>query len=140
MRISDWSSDVCSSDLAEGQIDGNRFGVILSGGGDVANAGAITGVAGGVYIQGTGLDTEERSGLTASVVNSGSIRGTGDLGGSGGDGNGVGFGSDLDSTTPENCGTQDSDFGVGVIAGTLAGSVVPNAARGGTAGAKWDIS
>src|SRR3546814_16097551 len=64
---------------AEGQIDGNRFGVILSGGGDVANAGAITGVAGGVYIQGTGLDSEERSGLTASVVNSGSIRGTGDL-------------------------------------------------------------
>src|SRR3546814_15801058 len=80
---------------AEGQIDGSRFGVILSGGGDVANAGAITGVAGGVYIQGTGLNSEERSGLIASVVNSGSIRGTGDFGGSGGDGYGVGFRSEV---------------------------------------------
>src|SRR3546814_2245160 len=109
---------------AEGQIDGSRFGVILSGGGDVANAGAITGVAGGVYIQGTGLDSEERSGLTASVVNSGSIRGTGDLGGSGGDGYGVGFGSDLESATLDNSGTIDSEFGVGVSAGTLADAAV----------------
>src|SRR3546814_7491348 len=95
MRISDWSSDVCSSDLqanedysalvtneAEGRIIGQRYGIILSGGGDVVNAGELLGGAGGLYIQGTALNSdpnEERSGLTASVVNSGTIHGLGDL-------------------------------------------------------------
>src|SRR3546814_12429646 len=97
MRISDWSSDVCSSDLqanedysalvtneAEGRIIGQRYGIILSGGGDVVNAGELLGGAGGLYIQGTALNSdpnEERSGLTASVVNSGTIHGLGDFGG-----------------------------------------------------------
>src|SRR3546814_17041526 len=78
MRISDWSSDVCSSDLSKIAI--------LSGGGDVENAGAITGASGGVYIQGTALDSDDRSGVTGSLANSGAIRGTGDFGGSDGDG------------------------------------------------------
>src|SRR3546814_10701913 len=82
MRISDWSSDVCSSDLSKIAI--------LSGGGDVENAGAITGASGGVYIQGTALDSDDRSGVTGSLANSGAIRGTGDFGGSDGDGYGVG--------------------------------------------------
>src|SRR3546814_7072848 len=62
------------------------FGIILSGGGDVENAGAITGASGGVYIQGTALDSDDRSGVTGSLANSGAIRGTGDFGGSDGDG------------------------------------------------------
>src|SRR3546814_6159883 len=35
----------------DGAIEGERFGIILSGGGDVENAGAITGARGGVHIQ-----------------------------------------------------------------------------------------
>src|SRR3546814_6396454 len=63
------------TNAAGGAIAGERFGVILSGGGDVANAGDIAGVDGGLFIQGTALDSGERSGLTASVVNSGAITG-----------------------------------------------------------------
>src|SRR3546814_13371394 len=59
---------------------GARYGVILSGGGDVANAGAIEAGAGGIYLQGTALDGEERSGLTASVVHSGPIHRPGGFG------------------------------------------------------------
>jgi len=117
-----------------GTIEGERFGIILSGGGTVDNAGEITGIAGGVFIQGTALNTdpnEDRSGLTASVVNSGTIRGTGDLGGSGGDGFGVGFGSDMSSATLENSGTIISDFGAGVSQGSRADATITNA-EGGT--------
>src|SRR3546814_18337996 len=52
---------------AEGRIIGQRYGIILSGGGDVVNAGELLGGAGGLYIQGTALNSdpnEERSGLT----------------------------------------------------------------------------
>src|SRR3546814_11145635 len=65
----------------DGAIEGERFGIILSGGGDVENAGAITGASGGVYIQGTALDSDDRSGVTGSLANSGAIRGTGEFGG-----------------------------------------------------------
>src|SRR3546814_5387899 len=82
------------------------FGIILSGGGDVENAGAITGASGGVYIQGTALDSDDRSGVTGSLANSGAIRGTGDFGGSDGDGYGVGFGSDMASATLDNSGDK----------------------------------
>src|SRR3546814_14000298 len=81
---------------------GARYGVILSGGGDVANAGAIEAGAGGIYIQGTALDGEERSGLTASVVNSGTLHGLGDFGGTYTNGYGVGFGSDMATATLVN--------------------------------------
>ena len=125
-----------------GSIAGQRFGVILSGGGDVANAGEITGVNGGVYIQGTALNTdpgEDRSGLTASVVNSGTIRGTGDLGGSGGDGFGVGFGSDMSSASLDNSGTIISDFGAGVSQGSRADVAITNAEGGTITGATSGI-
>jgi fibronectin-binding autotransporter adhesin len=117
----------------DGRITGQRFGVILSGGGDVSNAGEIEGVNGGVYIQGTALNTdpnEDRSGLTASVVNTGDIRGTGNLGGSGGDGYGVGFGSDMSSATLDNSGTIRSDFGAGVSQGSRADVTITNAEDG----------
>src|SRR3546814_2072107 len=115
---------------AGGAIEGERFGIILSGGGDVANAGAITGASGGVYIQGTALDSDDRSGVTGSLVNSGTIRGTGDFGGSDGDGYGVGFGSDMASATLDNSGEIASDFGVGVLQGSLANVAVTNAQGG----------
>lgn len=127
----DYSASVTNA--AGGRIAGQRFGVILSGGGDVANAGEIEGVNGGVYIQGTALNTdpsEDRSGLTASVVNAGDICGTGNLGGSGGDGFGVGFGSDMSSATLDNSGTISSDFGAGVSQGSRADVTVTNAAGG----------
>lgn len=125
-----------------GSITGQRFGIILSGGGTVDNAGEITGVAGGVFIQGTALNTdpdEDRSGLTASIVNSGTIRGSGDLGGSGGDGYGVGFGSDMSTATLENSGTIVSDFGAAVSQGSRADVAVINAAGGSITGATSGI-
>lgn len=127
----DYSASVVNE--ATGSIAGQRFGVILSAGGDVDNAGSIEGVTGGIFIQGTALNTdpdEERSGLTASVVNSGTITGTGDLGGSFGDGYGVGFGSDMSTATLENSGTITSVFGAGVNSRTLADVTVTNLAGG----------
>src|SRR3546814_2879287 len=95
---------------ADGVIEGARFGVILSGGGAIDNAGDIAGVDGGVFVQGTALDSGERSGLTASVVNSGAITGSRD---DGTNGYGVGFGSDLASATLDNSGTIGSEAEIG---------------------------
>jgi len=127
------------TNAADGTIEGGRFGIILSGGGEVENAGAITGVNGGVYIQGTALDSDDRSGVTGSLVNSGTIRGTGDFGGSDGDGYGVGFGSDMASATLDNSGDIASDFGVGVLQGSLADVTVINAEGGTITGATSGI-
>lgn len=127
----DYSALVTNED--DGRIIGVRFGVILSGGGDVVNDGEIIGASGGVYVQGTALNTdpnEKRSGLTASVVNTGEIRGIGNLGGSGGDGYGVGFGSDMSTATLENSGTISSDFGAGVSHGSRADVTITNAEDG----------
>ena len=121
-----------------GSIEGERFGIILSGGGEVDNAGDIAGINGGVFIQGTALNTdasEDRSGLTASVVNSGTIHGTGDFGGSDGDGYGVGFGSDMSTATLDNSGSIVSDFGVGVLQGSRADLTLTNAEGGTITGA-----
>lgn len=115
---------------ATGAIAGQRFGIILSAGGDVENAGTIEGVRGGVFIQGTALNTdpnEERSGLTASVVNTGTIAGTGDVQG---DGYGVGFGSDMAAATLDNSGTITSAFNAGVSSATLADVTLNNLAGG----------
>ncbi|ALJ15874.1 autotransporter domain-containing protein [Sphingopyxis macrogoltabida] len=136
----DYSASVTNEE--GGSIAGQRFGIILSAGGDVANAGEITGFNGGVYIQGTATNTdagEDRSGLTASVVNSGTIRGTGNLGGSGGDGFGVGFGSDMSSASLDNSGTIVSDFGAGVSQGSRADVAITNAEGGTITGATSGI-
>jgi autotransporter-associated beta strand protein len=125
-----------------GTILGQRFGVILSSGGDVVNGGEITGGAGGIFVQGTALNTDEsedRSGLTASVVNTGTITGTGNLGGTGGDGYGVGFGSDMSTATLVNSGTINSEFGVGVSHGSLADLTVTNEEGGVISGATSGI-
>ncbi|AJA09115.1 Putative secreted protein [Sphingopyxis fribergensis] len=127
-----------------GEISGTRFGIILSGGGDVANAGQITGVVGGIFIQGTALNTdpgEDRSGLTANVVNSGTITGTGPQQSLGQDGNGygIGFGSDMSTATLQNSGTITSEQSVGVSHGSLADLTVTNAASGVITGATSGI-
>src|SRR3546814_4888420 len=112
---------------ADGVIEGARFGVILSGGGAIDNAGDIAGVDGGVFVQGTALDSGERSGLTASVVNSGAITGSRD---DGTNGYGLAFGSDLATASLENSGTIGSAAGTGFYHGTRGAVSVDNRADG----------
>lgn len=124
--------------LAGGTITGQRFGVILSGGGTVENAGNIAGFDGGMFLQGTAVDTdpgEDRSGLTASVVNSGTISGSRE----GLNGYGVGFGSDLSTATLENSGTISSVHAAGVFHGTLGDVTITNSAAGTIEGGAYGI-
>lgn len=90
----------------DGEISGTRFGVILSGGGTVENAGTITGEGpGGVLIQrGAGLVDE--TGHDGTLVNSGTITGT------------TGYGAVIlvtDTLTLDNSGT---------ITGATSGAVI----------------
>jgi uncharacterized protein with beta-barrel porin domain len=70
------SFDVIGSvtNTATGVIDGNRFGIILSNGGNVDNAGTISGNAGSILIQAQGVGPEPER--TATVTNSGTLNGT----------------------------------------------------------------
>ncbi|WP_447756633.1 autotransporter domain-containing protein [Sphingopyxis fribergensis] len=124
--------------LAGGNIAGQRFGIILSGGGTVENAGNVVGVDGGMFLQGTAINTdpgEDRSGLTASVVNSGTISGSrADL-----NGYGVGFGSDLSTASLENSGTIVSLHAAGVFHGTLGDVTIANTSAGTIEGAAYGI-
>lgn len=136
----DYSALVTNED--DGRIIGVRFGVILSGGGDVVNDGEIIGASGGVYVQGTALNTdpnEERSGLTANIVNRGTITGLGDFGGTGTTGYGVGFGSDMSTATLVNSGTITSEFAEGVSHGSRADLTVTNEEGGVITGATSGI-
>lgn len=138
----DYSASVTNTD--GGEISGTRFGIILSGGGDLDNAGEITGVVGGVFIQGTAINTdpgEDRSGLTANVVNTGTITGTGPQQsfGQNGNGYGLGFGSDMSSATLDNSGTIASEQSVGVLHGSLADLTITNREDGVITGAKSGI-
>src|SRR3546814_21143571 len=76
MRISDWSSDVCSSDLLDGPFakGSNRFGIVTDGAftGSIANSGEITiegNNSGGIVANGP---------LTGSLKNDGKVTVTGD--------------------------------------------------------------
>src|SRR3546814_19137216 len=91
---------------AGGTISGERFGIILSGGGDIDNAGAIEGIVGGVFVQGPALARDDRGGVTASVVHSGTIRGTGGCGRRDGDGQGLVFGRAMAGRQPDQ--TRDA--------------------------------
>src|SRR5690606_18100053 len=122
-----------------GEIEGTRFGIILSGGGAVENAGDITGGDGGMFLQGTAINTdpgEDRSGLTASVVNNGTITGTR---ADGLNGYGVGFGSDLSTATLDNSGTISSTAAAGVFHGTLGDVTINNAADGEITGGAYGV-
>ena len=72
---------------AEGDINGHRFGIILSGGGEVINAGTITGGNAAIRIQG-----DTTSPKTAIVNNSGDLVG------------GVSVGFNIDSVSIANSG------------------------------------
>ncbi|MBK6412442.1 autotransporter domain-containing protein [Sphingopyxis sp.] len=138
----DYGASVSNAD--GGEISGTRFGIILSGGGDLDNAGEIAGVVGGVFIQGTAINTdpgEDRSGLTASVVNTGTITGTGPQQslGSSGNGYGLGFGSDMSAATLDNSGTIASEQSVGVLHGSLADLSITNREGGVITGATSGI-
>ena len=138
----DYGASVTNAD--GGEISGTRFGIILSGGGDLDNAGEITGVVGGVFIQGTATNTdagEDRSGLTANVVNTGTITGTGPQQslGQNGNGYGLGFGSDMSTATLDNSGTITSEQSVGVLHGSLADLTITNREDGVITGAKSGV-
>lgn len=123
----DYSASVVNAD--GGEISGTRFGIILSGGGDLDNAGEITGVVGGVLIQGYTSDTDpDESGQTASVVNTGTIVGTGPQQAPSGPskGYGLGFGGDMLTATLDNSGTISSEQYVGVSHGSLADLTITN--------------
>jgi fibronectin-binding autotransporter adhesin len=122
-----------------GTIYGDRFGVILSGGGTVDNAGDISGNAGAVFVQGIALNSEEeedRAGLVATVINSGTIR---DLGPAENEGQGVGFGSDLGEATLINSGVISSANSVGVSQGSTADLLIQNLEDGAIEGATSGI-
>ncbi|MBU1757364.1 MAG: hypothetical protein KJ703_10360, partial [Alphaproteobacteria bacterium] len=122
-----------------GTIYGDRFGVILSGGGTVDNAGDISGNAGAVFVQGIALNSaeeEDRAGLVATVINSGTIR---DLGPADNQGQGVGFGSDLGEATLINSGVISSANSVGVSQGSTADLLIQNLEGGAIEGATSGI-
>jgi outer membrane autotransporter protein len=91
---------------ADGQISGKRFGVILSGGGSVTNAGTIAGDGAAIRIQG-----DETSAKIANVANSGTLTG------------GVSLGYFVDSAIVTNSGTitagSEAD-GIEAVANTVA--------------------
>ena len=112
---------------AAGAIDGARFGIIMSGGGAVENDGNISGVTGGVFIQGTASNGQQTSGAVGSVINTGTIAGTKTTAGNG---YGVGFGSDMASASFINSGTVTSVAGPGVFLGTSGAITLDNQAGG----------
>jgi uncharacterized protein with beta-barrel porin domain len=85
------------TNTVNGAIEGNRYGVIISGGGTVDNAGTVTGNVGGIVIQTQVND----HGRTGDVTNSGTVNG------------GVAFFS-LDSSSLDNSGTISATAGHGV--------------------------
>lgn len=120
---------------AGGTIRGNRFGIILSGGGTVENAGSIigpnnsagtgNGLGGGVLIQGQ----DGYSDKSAIVTNTGSISG----------GNGVLFGGTLSSATLTNSGSIVGTQGDAVAGNTSARVTITNQTGGTITGAKSAI-
>lgn len=121
-----------------GVISGIRSGAALSAGGSVTNAGTITGEGQGVFIQGDALDGADREGQVGTLVNSGTISGTGDLGGTYQGGMGVSFASNLATATLTNSGTITSAFAEGVSQGSLGDLTITNeedgVIEGGTSG------
>jgi len=109
---------------AGGTIFGNRFGIILSVGGEVNNAGSINGNVGGIVIQ----DGLGDGGKTGKVANSGTISG----------GSGVSFGVELVSSSLTNSGSITGTVNDGVVnSGTnaltidnLAGGTITGALKG----------
>ena len=108
-----------------GVIEGNRFGVILSNGGNVSNAGTITGKSGSILLQAQAVGAEPpRNG---SVTNSGTLNGT------------VQF-NNLANASVANSGSISALSGNGVFTTAPSGSLtVNNQATGSLAGASSGI-
>ncbi|MGS1018338.1 autotransporter domain-containing protein [Allosphingosinicella humi] len=100
------------TNAAEGTISGERFGVILSGGGVIENAGTIEGKVGAVLIQASPGEV----GKTATVTNSGTMTG------------GLAVGFDISESDIDNSGSitisADGTAGIEVASGatTIASS------------------
>lgn len=124
--------------LEGGVVSGIRAGAAISGGGTILNDGTITGERQGAFVQGNAIDGVERDGQFGVVVNTGTISGTGDFGGTGLGGQGLGFGSNLESSTLTNSGTISSAFAEGVQQGSRGDLVITNEEggliEGGTSG------
>jgi uncharacterized protein with beta-barrel porin domain len=103
-----------------GVIEGNRFGVILSNGGIVDNAGTISGNSGSILIQAQGVGPEPPR--TAAVTNSGTLNGT------------VQFNNNLTASV-DNSGTISNGSGPAIYATAPSGPLsVTNQAAGSITG------
>ncbi|HWC56295.1 MAG TPA: hypothetical protein VG434_04935, partial [Sphingomicrobium sp.] len=109
------------NNLSGGVIEGNRFGVILSNGGTVNNAGTISGISGSILMQAGAVGVAPpRNG---TVNNSGTLNGT------------VQF-NNLANASVTNSGTITSPNGAGVFATAPGGSLsIDNQASGAITGA-----
>ncbi|MGJ3230773.1 MAG: autotransporter domain-containing protein [Oceanicaulis sp.] len=112
------------TNLTGGAISGARFGVILTGGGVIENAGTIRGGLGGLQVQDLG------SGKTGSIVNSGAVEG-GAIG--------VRFSGTLEGVALTNSGTITATTGAGVRNDTAASLVFDNTAHGAVSGARTGV-
>ena len=111
------------NNLAGGIIEGHRFGIILSGGGEINNAGTINGGTNGAILIQTGFV----DGKTGAITNSGTINGT------------VQFNA-LESATVDNSGSIIATSGQAVHAAFGTGDfTVTNAEEGSIEGAKSGI-
>lgn len=120
---------------AGGTIKGNRFGIILSGGGVIQNAGSIigpnnstgtlNGFGGGILIQAQATEP----GKTGTITNSGAITG----------GSGVSFGDRLAAGTVDNSGTITGTGFAGVENASTGAITVNNLAGGTISGARTGV-
>lgn len=111
------------SNAAGGTISGDRFGIILSGGGSINNAGSLRGNVAGALIQPSPLN-----GATAvgAITNSGSITGA----------DGLRFGAGLSGASLSNSGSIVGSGGYGVNHGTGILLTLSNVAGGNITGHK----
>ena len=113
------------ANAAGGTISGPRFGIILSGGGVIENAGAIDGGAGAILIQASLGEV----GKTATVTNSGTLTG----------GDAISFAGDLSASSLVNSGTVRAAGAYGVHNAAPGTLTITNEAGGVIEGAKSGI-
>ncbi len=110
---------------ADGTISGQRFGVLLSGGGVVSNEGAVSGNAGALIIQAVAGET----GKTATVTNSGTMTG----------GDAISIAGRIATASITNSGTIEGTGAYGIHNSSTGTVTVNNEADGVIEGAKSGI-